>query len=107
MVSERIRTGRLRIVRGACLPLVRELGMYHYDPDKRLEEPVKEDDHAVDSLRYLCVGLDRNRSIPATLERSDAEAAEQERQRIEAERRAAEERGRAARENPDDEMWWQ
>ncbi len=62
MVSERIRTGRLRIVRSACLPLVRELGMYHYDPAKHVEEPVKEDDHACDSLRYLCVMLDRHRA---------------------------------------------
>jgi hypothetical protein len=62
MVSERIRTGRLKIVRKACLPLVRELGMYHYDTDKHLEEPVKEDDHSVDALRYLVVGLDRHRS---------------------------------------------
>jgi hypothetical protein len=26
---------------------------------------VKEDDHAVDSLRYLIVGLDRGRAVPA------------------------------------------
>jgi hypothetical protein len=81
MVSERIRTGRLRIVRGACLPLVRELGMYHYDSDKRLEEPVKEDDHACDALRYLCVGLDRNRTPGHMIEEQEQREARDQAER--------------------------
>lgn len=80
MVSERMRTGRLKIVRQACLPLVRELGSYHYDPDKKSDEPVKEDDHLCDALRYWCVGIARGRGPSA------AAAA-----RIEAENRAREE----------------
>jgi len=65
-VSERIRTGRLKVVREACLPLVREFALYRYNPDKlpATEEPVKEDDHAMDALRYLVVGLDRGRAVP-------------------------------------------
>lgn len=106
MVSERIRIGRLRIVRSACLPLIRELSLYHYDTAKQLEEPVKEDDHAVDALRYLVVGLDRNREVPAVIERA-TEVVEAERLAAEeAARREAEGRGRAARENPEDERWW-
>ena len=106
MVSERIRTGRLRIVRSACLPLVRELSMYRYDTAKQLEEPVKEDDHAVDALRYLVVGLDRNREVPGVADRALRDAAAESEARAVAEREAAEERGRAAREDPDDERWW-
>lgn len=62
-VSQRIATGRLKIVRGACLPLVDELARYHYDSEKLKEEPVKEDDHACDALRYLITGLDRGKAI--------------------------------------------
>lgn len=54
---------RLKIVRSSCLPLLNELAMYHYDPEKTEEVPVKEHDHACDALRYLCVGLDRGRSV--------------------------------------------
>ncbi len=63
-VTERMRTGRLKIVRGACKPLLRELALYHYPEDKMSEEPVKENDHACDALRYLVVGMDRGRSVP-------------------------------------------
>lgn len=63
MVSERIRTGRLKIVRSTCLPLIRELGLYHYDPDKSSDEPVKEDDHTCDALRYWIVGHNRLHGI--------------------------------------------
>ncbi len=81
MVSERMRTGRLKIVRcPETMPLIRELGMYHYDETKQVEEPVDEDNHACDALRYLVVGLDRGRSVPSiTPVVSDAERAEQER----------------------------
>ncbi|HSN01985.1 MAG TPA: terminase family protein [Acidimicrobiales bacterium] len=65
LVSERIRTGRLKVVRNACLPLIREAGMYRYDPSKASENPVDEDNHALDSLRYLIVGLDRGRQAPS------------------------------------------
>ncbi len=68
LVTERMRTGRLKIVREACLPLVRELSTYCYDPEKMSEEPIKEDDHACDSLRYLIVGLDRGKARPTPVE---------------------------------------
>ena len=48
----------------AILDLVRELGLYIYDPTKpESEEPLKKDDHAPDSLRYLITGLDRRHAI--------------------------------------------
>jgi phage terminase large subunit len=62
MVKERMRSGRLKIVRPKCRELVRELGMYMYDPAKpEKEDPLKQNDHAPDALRYLVVGLDRGR----------------------------------------------
>jgi hypothetical protein len=65
LVTSRIRSGRLKVVRSACLPLVREAGMYCYDPEKRSENPVDADNHAMDALRYLVVGLDRGKAAPA------------------------------------------
>ena len=44
-------------------PLLNELGNYHYDPSKSVEEPVDEDNHACDALRYLITGLDRGRVV--------------------------------------------
>lgn len=65
MVSERMRTNRLRIVRcPETMPLIRELGMYRYDETKQLEEPLDIDNHACDAMRYLVVGLDRGRAVP-------------------------------------------
>jgi len=65
MVRWRMRTGRLKIVRGACVDLIKELGLYTYDPAKPEEErPLKKHDHSPDALRYLIVGLDRRRAVP-------------------------------------------
>lgn len=100
MVSERIRTGRLRIYRPGCLPLIRELSTYHYDPDKSSEEPVKEDDHSLDALRYYVVGIDRNRGPNKATQReidrqyAAIEASREAREKAEA---AAAEDGRLAR----------
>lgn len=104
MVSERMRTGRLKIMRQACLPLIRELGMYHYDPTKQREEPVDEDNHACDALRYLVVGLDRNRSSRPVEADADREAREQAELVAEQERRR--DLDRLAQEDPDADRWW-
>lgn len=106
MVSERMRTKRLRIVRRECLPLVRELANYHYDPDKRVEEPVKEDDHACDALRYYVTGLDRNRSVRNDPPETDEQIEAREKAEKAEARKAAAELDRLARENPDDPRWW-
>jgi hypothetical protein len=63
LVNRRIRTGRLKVVE-SCRELLRESGLYHYDKDT--ETPVDRDNHALSALRYLVVGIDRNRAdIPA------------------------------------------
>ena len=70
------------------MPLIRELGLYCYDPTKLSEEPLDIDNHACDALRYLIVGHDRGRGLPMaypveTVEQFDArlEAEHAERQR--------------------------
>jgi hypothetical protein len=91
MVSERIRSGRLKIVRSEqTMPLIRELGMYHYDEAKKLEEPVDEDNHGVDSLRYLTVGLDRGKTVAAIEDELESEADRKTREAKEAEVKLAE-----------------
>ena len=63
-VSDRMRTGRLKIVRcPETLPLIQELGLYRYDPAKLSEEPIDVDNHACDGLRYQIVGHDRGRFV--------------------------------------------
>jgi hypothetical protein len=66
MVRHRMRTGRLKIVRQRCPNLIRELGLYIYDPEEpELEEPLKQDDHTLDALRYWVVGRDRGAYVDA------------------------------------------
>ncbi len=58
-VTERMRTGRLKIMR-RCTELIRELGLYrYYGEAERMptDNPVKESDHAPDAIRYLCTGI--------------------------------------------------
>ena len=67
-MSHRIRTGRYKIVRTPeTMPYIRELGIYHYDENKQVEEPVDEDNHTPDAGRYWCVGRDRGRVTVQTL----------------------------------------
>ena len=83
MVADRMRTGRLKIVRGRCPNLVRELGLYIYDPEKPdSEEPLKEHDHCCDALRYWIVGRDRGRY---TTDQAPRESDEEREQREQAE----------------------
>jgi hypothetical protein len=107
-VSERMRTGRLWIVRMTeTMPLIRELGMYHYDETKKIEEPVDEDNHACDALRYLIVGIDRGRptimALPVENERQREARNVNEKQ---AERERLQQLDREAQANPFDDRWW-
>jgi len=47
---------RLKIFK-SCIHLIDEFSLYRYDEDK--EKPVKEDDHAMDALRYLVMRIDK------------------------------------------------
>jgi len=57
-VIGRAKEGRLKIVKGSCPHLERELNGYVWD-EKRPDTPVKQNDHSVDALRYLVHGLRR------------------------------------------------
>jgi terminase large subunit-like protein len=102
-VNVRIRSRRLRIVRcPETMPIIREFGSYHYDEDKRLEEPVKEDDHTMDALRYLIVGLDRGRTVPPL---KPPETAPVRAAREAAEARIEYDRRKAADDNREADLW--
>ena len=98
-VSERIRTGRIRVHR-SCQNLLRESGLYVFGPNGK---PVDEDNHAMDALRYMVVGLDRGRAVQVPRRPPPTEA------EIEASKRAKDAEYRAKRakwldaENP---HWW-
>jgi len=56
-VYERIITGRLKISR-TCVNLIAEGRLYQYtDSEEEEEKPVDGLDHAMDALRYLCMGI--------------------------------------------------
>jgi Terminase RNaseH-like domain/Terminase large subunit, T4likevirus-type, N-terminal len=61
-VTDRIRTGRLKVFRN-CRNLIAEAELYRY-PDEsvvaayRKDEPIKESNHGLDALRYLVYGFE-------------------------------------------------
>ena len=61
-VTERVRSGRLKVLRSACSNLIDEAETYRYDSPTETNEargakPVKVKDHGMDALRYLCLWL--------------------------------------------------
>jgi hypothetical protein len=66
-VAARLRSGRLKVLR-RCQNLIAEAELYRY-PDEadgaiyRKDQPLKENDHGMDSLRYLVAGIDRVRGV--------------------------------------------
>jgi len=59
-VNARIRTGRLKVAK-RCKRLIEEFELYHWMEGK--DKPFKEDDHGMDALRYLILGIDRGARI--------------------------------------------
>ena len=59
-VTARLQTGTLRVVAGACPNLLAEAQLYRYDKrgEARGENPLDENNHALDALRYLISTLD-------------------------------------------------
>ncbi len=108
-VRNRMRTGRLKIVRPKCRELVRELGLYMRDPDKpETEEPTKENDHAPDALRYLIVGHDRGREVPSITPRlSPMEYQERQAAQAKADQEAAKARDLAAQADIWNDRWFE
>ncbi len=108
MVSERIRTGRLKILRSQCQPIIREFGMYRYDPMKVTEEPIDEDNHSMDALRYCIVGCTRGHAVPSVISPDDLRDQAKIRESvIEAQLRQRQQDVQQARhEDIDDPLWW-
>jgi hypothetical protein len=62
-VAARVENGTLRIQEGRCPNLLREAQLYRYEAGGRhkSEVPLEENNHAMDALRYLVMGLDEHR----------------------------------------------
>lgn len=57
-VFERLATGRLLFVRGRLMETGKEIDSYMWDArPEHTDEVVKTHDHAMDCLRYMCIGL--------------------------------------------------
>lgn len=48
-----LQDGSIKIHR-SCVDTIREFGLYRWDPDATKDQPVKENDHAMDDIRYFC-----------------------------------------------------
>lgn len=67
LISDRLKENKL-FIHESCLNLIWEFETYRY-PDKKddhnePEEPIKENDHALDALRYLILKLEHNVTRP-------------------------------------------
>jgi hypothetical protein len=98
-VEARIRSKRLKVSR-ACAGLIREAGIYHYDPTTG--KIVDKDNHALAALRYMITGIDRGKEIDR---RTPEEQAEAEKAAKEAEEQAQEEREREWHDVNNDHWW--
>ena len=109
MVTHRMLNGRLKIIRNEqTMPLIRELGLYHYDETKLSEEPVDEDNHAVDALRYLVVGIDRSRYLSSVvIEETDDEIKAREQAEKESETKRKQDEDLRRQGDYESDVWWQ
>lgn len=103
-VYRRMQTGRLKIIRNEqTMPLIRELGNYHYDEEKKVEEPVDEDNHAVDALRYAVVGIDRGRHVADLVETDEEKTVREEIERQKAAKELADKKADLLKRKAEDE----
>ena len=67
LVTARIRTGRLKIIKDSVKGLIHESELYRYstgeDEEAHGDTPKDANNHAMDALRYLVMGIDRKRSL--------------------------------------------
>lgn len=65
LTSMLLRAGRILIHRD-CKDAIREFGLYRWDEKSEADRPVKENDHAMDDIRYFCSTVLRRklRDIP-------------------------------------------
>lgn len=61
LTSAMLRAGAIKIGSDCC-DAIREFGLYRWDEDSTEDKPIKENDHAMDDIRYFCATvLCRNR----------------------------------------------
>ena len=72
-VTARLRTGRLKVLRGGCPNLLKEAKLYRYptaaERKQHGEEPIDAHNHALAALRYLIAKLDARGSSRACVDR--------------------------------------
>jgi PBSX family phage terminase large subunit len=58
LVATMLKAGVIKI--GAnCTDAIREFGLYHWDEKGEVDKPIKENDHAMDDIRYFCATVMR------------------------------------------------
>lgn len=107
MVRDRMRTRRLKIVRTRAPNLVRELGLYIHDPENpEAEEPLDQDNHSCDGLRYWVSGRDRGRYVVDINRETDTEIEAREKAEAQADLDRRKAQDLKAQVNPEDPRWW-
>lgn len=54
-----LQDGSVKIGRN-CKDSIREFGLYRWDDKATVDRPIKENDHAMDDVRYFCYTILRN-----------------------------------------------
>lgn len=60
-----LQAGRIKIG-SSCKDAIREFGLYRWDEDSQTDKVIKEDDHAMDDIRYFCYTILRREFFMGT-----------------------------------------
>jgi len=70
-VTERIKTGRLKVFKN-CVNVIDEMALYQWERNKSTGEwkdkPLKQNDHCMDALRYMVMGIDGGMGLADRIE---------------------------------------
>ena len=58
LVATMLKAGVIKIGTN-CTDAIREFGLYHWDEKGEVDKPIKENDHAMDDIRYFCATVMR------------------------------------------------
>ena len=56
LVATMLKAGVIKISAG-CKDAIREFGLYRWDEKGEVDRPIKENDHAMDDIRYFCATI--------------------------------------------------
>jgi len=62
LTASMIKAGIIKICAG-CTDALREFGLYRWDEKGEIDRPIKENDHAMDDIRYFCATVMRRDSL--------------------------------------------